>query len=342
MFWFKAQLTSFTRYDLLLLMDQQQTITTSITHPNTVPLAGEIIRPENGWYKARFLRRFFALLVDSLFILIVMIPFMFIIGFDNEETLNLIVLVIYLIYYVFSTYKWGATFGKKLLKLKVVDVNYQSPSLLKVILRETVGRILSGLVFNLGYLWVIWDKNKQSWHDKIAGTYVVTEVPNNQKESVLAYILLGFLAMIPIVAILAVIVAIAINPLEMMRRGRDQARLSDITAVAKVIDEVAAENGSLCQNVKPCEGSSLEVNAKATDGTGWVKINLTKGTPKTLSALPVDPINKQNTHYRYCSDGTDWEINMVLEAIKSAEKLNTDNGDRDEIYEIGSKLTICP
>ena len=40
-------------------------------------------------------------------------------------------------------------------------------------MREVVGKFISGLVLNLGYLWVIWDGQKQGWHDKIADTYVV-------------------------------------------------------------------------------------------------------------------------------------------------------------------------
>jgi len=27
----------------------------------------------------------------------------------------------------------------------------------------------------LGFFWIIWDKKKQGWHDKIAGTLVVKE-----------------------------------------------------------------------------------------------------------------------------------------------------------------------
>lgn len=35
--------------------------------------------------------------------------------------------------------------------------------------------LVSGIVFCLGYFWIIWDDEKQGWHDKIAGTYVVEE-----------------------------------------------------------------------------------------------------------------------------------------------------------------------
>jgi uncharacterized RDD family membrane protein YckC len=33
------------------------------------------------------------------------------------------------------------------------------------------------LVFCLGFLWMLWDPNKQTWHDKVAQTYVVRESP---------------------------------------------------------------------------------------------------------------------------------------------------------------------
>jgi uncharacterized RDD family membrane protein YckC len=32
---------------------------------------------------------------------------------------------------------------------------------------------LSGIVCLLGYLWMLWDKEKQTWHDKLATTVVV-------------------------------------------------------------------------------------------------------------------------------------------------------------------------
>ena len=36
-----------------------------------------------------------------------------------------------------------------------------------------VGFILSCIVIFIGVIWVAFDANKQGWHDKIAGTYVV-------------------------------------------------------------------------------------------------------------------------------------------------------------------------
>ena len=67
----------------------------------------------------------------------------------------------------------GQTIGKRVLDIRVID--YATGGSLgygKAFLRW-IGRIVSGAICLLGYLWMIWDKEKQTWHDKIAGTVVV-------------------------------------------------------------------------------------------------------------------------------------------------------------------------
>jgi uncharacterized RDD family membrane protein YckC len=36
-----------------------------------------------------------------------------------------------------------------------------------------LGRILSAIPFYLGYLWMLWDPEKQTWHDKLVRSVVV-------------------------------------------------------------------------------------------------------------------------------------------------------------------------
>lgn len=38
-----------------------------------------------------------------------------------------------------------------------------------------VASILSGNLIHLGYLWAIWDREKRTWHDHLAGTWVVKD-----------------------------------------------------------------------------------------------------------------------------------------------------------------------
>ncbi|HKR98689.1 MAG TPA: RDD family protein, partial [Candidatus Dormibacteraeota bacterium] len=67
----------------------------------------------------------------------------------------------------------GASIGQKLLHLRVVDVrNGARISVGRAALRF-LGYLINGFVFDLGFMWAGWDPQKQGWHDKIAGTFVV-------------------------------------------------------------------------------------------------------------------------------------------------------------------------
>lgn len=65
--------------------------------------------------------------------------------------------------------------GKLVLGLRIVDAETGSvPRLGRLVLRY-VGYLLSALPLGLGYLWMLWDGRRQTWHDKLAGTLVVRE-----------------------------------------------------------------------------------------------------------------------------------------------------------------------
>ena len=38
----------------------------------------------------------------------------------------------------------------------------------------SLGYYISGLLFSLGYIWAIFDPNKEAWHDKLFDTWVVS------------------------------------------------------------------------------------------------------------------------------------------------------------------------
>ena len=41
-----------------------------------------------------------------------------------------------------------------------------------MLLREWVGKRLSGMVVGVGFLWIVFDKDNQGWHDTLMSTYV--------------------------------------------------------------------------------------------------------------------------------------------------------------------------
>jgi uncharacterized RDD family membrane protein YckC len=67
----------------------------------------------------------------------------------------------------------GQTVGKRAMNIRVIDFQTGGPLGYGKAALRWVGRIVSGVVCLLGYLWMLWDPQKQTWHDKIAGTVVV-------------------------------------------------------------------------------------------------------------------------------------------------------------------------
>ena len=78
-----------------------------------------------------------------------------------------------LIGYVTYFFGNGQTLGMKAVRIKLCGTDGTYPiGYVRGFLRG-IGMIISGLVIGLGFLWILIDENKQGWHDKIAGTYVV-------------------------------------------------------------------------------------------------------------------------------------------------------------------------
>jgi len=94
-------------------------------------------------------------------------------GPGAEFLLRVIAALVWMAYHTLFIGIVGQTPGKMLLRIKVVDQYGNKPGWGAALGRETIGRLLSSFCWFLGHLWVAWDKEKRSWHDKIGGTYVV-------------------------------------------------------------------------------------------------------------------------------------------------------------------------
>jgi len=67
----------------------------------------------------------------------------------------------------------GQTLGKRAMNIRVVDFLTGGPIDPGRALIRYLGRILSTLPCLLGYFWMLWDPERQTWHDKLANTVVV-------------------------------------------------------------------------------------------------------------------------------------------------------------------------
>ncbi len=66
----------------------------------------------------------------------------------------------------------GQTLGKRALGIRVVSFDTGGPIGYGRAFIRWIGRIVSSLLY-IGYLWMLFDKEKQCWHDKFASDVVV-------------------------------------------------------------------------------------------------------------------------------------------------------------------------
>jgi uncharacterized RDD family membrane protein YckC len=66
----------------------------------------------------------------------------------------------------------GQTPGKKMQNIRVVPNAGGQMDPGKAIIRY-ICKIVSSIPCGLGYWWMLWDKDKQTWHDKLSSTSVV-------------------------------------------------------------------------------------------------------------------------------------------------------------------------
>jgi len=155
---------------------------------------------------AGFWRRLVAFMIDSTMVTIVFVVLCVIAGLafffgamsaNNSALLNdlvkpkgfssvvFLMLVLYIAiniaYFTYFHGTTGRTPGKMLLGLQVYCADGTEVSFGIAFLRA-VGYLVSSLLLTipLGFIWAAFDKKKQSWHDKIAGTVVIIKEQENE------------------------------------------------------------------------------------------------------------------------------------------------------------------
>jgi len=192
------------------------------------------------------------------------------------------------------------------------------------------------------------------------------------------FTLIELLIVIGILAILATVTLLVLNPAQMFAQARDSQRISDLNTIKSAIALYASTvslpaldgaAGTLCAgNLWGTISSTTPFttahnifrysSATTTVGTGgWVPVALNEtsgGSP--ISALPLDPVgvsattfSNTNPLYAYfytCNTaGMVFELNGNLESTRYSlgggdDKESTDGGDRNYMYETGSALNL--
>jgi uncharacterized RDD family membrane protein YckC len=124
--------------------------------------------------RAAFLERLAAFALDLVLVLILVNIFDFD-RYDRDWPAS--GFLIALMYHVgFWTWK-GTTLGGIICQLRLVRVTGGSVQFADALVRGLTG-IFSLVVLGLGFLWILKDPDRQAWHDRVAGTYVV-KVPRD-------------------------------------------------------------------------------------------------------------------------------------------------------------------
>lgn len=167
--------------------------------------------------------------------------------------------------------------------------------------------------------------------------------------------------MVAIIAILALIVLLAINPVELKRRSNDSRRLSDIGTLRRAIDLSLADGKTLPGTAgtpvtyTTGAGGSILVASDATNNLVRMDIS------KYVSTIPQDPsyisgdtttlqttdgtgctttpgtasVQKQNMVYSFKSNGSVYFLSSHLESTDNCSAAAGD-GNADALFETGT------
>ncbi len=121
--------------------------------------------------RAGFWRRFVGALIDGILLGIVSRLLDSAAGQGGGTGLGLLVSLAYFTVLIGSDR--GQTLGQMAMGIRVIDFNGGgSIGYGRALIRWLVS-IVSALALFIGYLWMLWDKEKQCWHDKAANDVVV-------------------------------------------------------------------------------------------------------------------------------------------------------------------------
>jgi uncharacterized RDD family membrane protein YckC len=120
--------------------------------------------------RAGFWRRFAASLIDGILLGIVSTILQKILGEGPGYGIGTLITIGYFVYFHGTT---GQTPGDAALSIRVVGKDDGVPiGYGRAFIRWLVS-LVSGVVILIGYLWMLWDSEKQTWHDKAANSVVV-------------------------------------------------------------------------------------------------------------------------------------------------------------------------
>lgn len=121
--------------------------------------------------------RLAALIIDMILVVLLLLLLLFVLSyFGGDGSASFVQAIGFAIPVAYHWYFWtrrdGQTPGKFALSIRVIKADGAPLGDTDAVIRA-IGYNVSSIFCGLGYLWAIFDKNNQTWHDKLARTYVV-------------------------------------------------------------------------------------------------------------------------------------------------------------------------
>jgi uncharacterized RDD family membrane protein YckC len=135
---------------------------------------------------AGFWKRFAAHLIDCLIILVPLLTIITVIrkngDFFDENDRNVLTVIVGWLYYAISeSSSVQATYGKRIMKIKVTDINGNRIKFGKASGRF-FGKFLSAIIIFIGFIMVGFTEKRQGLHDIISGCLVTNNEEVTRKE----------------------------------------------------------------------------------------------------------------------------------------------------------------
>ncbi|MDP2849778.1 MAG: RDD family protein [Sulfuricurvum sp.] len=82
-------------------------------------------------------------------------------------------MAIKILYHTFFTMQYGASVGKIIMKIRIIELSTLSNPRFLSAFNRSVFRVVSEILFYLGFVWAMLDPFHRSWHDRTGKTLVI-------------------------------------------------------------------------------------------------------------------------------------------------------------------------